>query len=557
MHRFRWATGALCLVVAGCALFDASGGGLAFRVAGTVSILEPRRPAQFLLEGDVRVGPHELAGNAGSALAGNAGSALAGNAGSGLIGNTGSGLRNANPLANVAALTHSNPLATVTALTGPGIVPLTSVARYRIQTDAAPVVFIEVVNPATGQLLRRGTLDPAGHYRFEVDAVFKARGLIVQATAVSGTVVTAFLAAPVPAVRPEVARKVVDISPAATVAVFAAALVSGVRGEFQVETGFRGFRTEQLAAIVARLDPEALGAAAPRIDGSERIAKATTFDGLLAEVVAGSAALANESVEAGKAAGATLAHVVAAQNLILRDIGSEDQSVPATVEAAVAASAERISGEEVAAEAEKVVRTGEGVPLAEATGSMDSATPLPGPAPSPTPEPAPSPTPEPAPSPTPAQSATPGATPSPTVAPEDGATPSPTPTPSPAETAAPTPSPTPGIARVIITGGDVVINAPPESGSADPAFSTSARLKGTAERPGGPAGAISWSLERGADLVTIEEDPAATGEAVVAAKAGAAEGVAIVKATSVDDPTVSATASVTVTIDGGLGVELK
>jgi hypothetical protein len=145
--------------------------------------------------------------------------------------------------------------------------------------------------------------------------------------------------------------------------------------------------------------------------------------------------------------------------------------------------------------------------------------------------------------PTPGPSATPTAAPG--ASPTPSAKPSPTPTPVPT----PTPSPAPDL---VVTGVSVdptavKINAVPPAGDPGPTFNTTATLKATVKASGGNRG-VSWSSSN-AKVTVID--------GVVSTLAGVSPGSYEVRATAIDDPTKFATASVTVTNDSGLAVEIK
>ncbi|MBM3268527.1 MAG: hypothetical protein FJZ01_12830 [Candidatus Sericytochromatia bacterium] len=351
--RSAW-PGAAVLAIGGCAWFAAAPQAeapLALQGASGVNGVATT-PAPYVLEGSVRVGL--VANNASGLVSNNAG---------GLVSDNAAALSNGNPLtvraplARVTEVSAGLRVSPVEALSG--ATPVTALAdgaTYRAQATAARIV-VEVVDPASGELFRRGKADAQGRYRFELSEPPARRGWIVQATEVSGATVSAFLAAPLPLASPGVARQTVDVTPASTLVVFTAALASGVRAELKVDTGFRGVKTEQLAAMVATLDGAAVKEAASKIDAGKSLGEpALEFEKVLDKVVSGSVALAQASHKLASTTGSKLANVVAAGNNILRAI-SREEAAPTDAVAAVDASAGKVEAAKVTEEAKTLIDT--------------------------------------------------------------------------------------------------------------------------------------------------------------------------------------------------------
>ncbi len=91
------------------------------------------------------------------------------------------------PLANVIPLTAVEPLANVIPLTA--VEPLTVVEPYRLLSRAvqvdAPTLFIEAIDLATGNVLKRKLGSGDGSFELRYVAPAGAKGVIVQATVVT------------------------------------------------------------------------------------------------------------------------------------------------------------------------------------------------------------------------------------------------------------------------------------------------------------------------------------------------------------------------------------
>ena len=429
---------ACCLLLTGCPFFEWLGLVPPKRpVAGQFVAPGPNQPPPFYIRGDVRigaiagnlgalargtamsnmtplanvtplsnVGPQgnvtslsnvtSLVGNSGAALIGNAGSGLIGNAGSGLIGNAGSGL-----------IGNAGSGYRIQDASGSGYRIQDSEASryrtqdsegsgYRTQDGGGPIIIVvELVNPATGLPILRGLARADGHYDMILAFAFAKIGLILQATTVSDGQVTGFLAAPVPASKTAPNERRVDISPASTMVLLSAAVASGVRAELRVDTGFRGFKTDQLATMVANMDGAAIQKAAEKIDALDTFSASQSFDVLLDQTASASAQLAEasgkaaqESASAGETgvAADSVATLVAATNVILRVISEATVPAAQNLTEMVETSAKAVRPEDVAQETRNVVATAQEPTVLAATPAF-----TPAPARSPTPVPAPTP----------------------------------------------------------------------------------------------------------------------------------------------------------------------
>ncbi|MBM3276288.1 MAG: IPT/TIG domain-containing protein [Candidatus Sericytochromatia bacterium] len=106
------------------------------------------------------------------------------------------------------------------------------------------------------------------------------------------------------------------------------------------------------------------------------------------------------------------------------------------------------------------------------------------------------------------------------------------------------------ILKVKLAKADFLLNARPETGDPDPGFQTGAQAVATVEATDGTGRRVTWSTSD-ASLVSID----AAGNMLAGRLAR--EGVAIVTATAVDDPAISATASVRILHDSLLDLEIK
>ncbi len=357
-------------------------------------------------------------------------------------------LANVTPLSNVTPLTQVSPLSNVTPLAN--VTPLSNVTPYRVQgfgllATGERTVEVEIVDSNTGERLRLVRTDVLGNFEVDLAAESSARSLIVQATTLAERLITGFLAAPINVAGGERAtEKRVDITPASTTVLFSAALVSGVRAELRVDTGFRGFKTSTLSNLIALYDATTLGDAAKRLDSANEYVKAVSFDGLLTTSTAHSATLAQSAVDMGVLSGRNLAAIAVATNKILAEIAKQSAPADTAVAQVLTTSADKVDLAELTAAVTKAItEQKQKFPDADI-----AAAPLPTPAPTPTPAPSPSPTPAATHTPTPSPTPTPGATASPTPTP----TGSPVATPTPSPTPSPTPIPGTGVTSYFPTG---------------------------------------------------------------------------------------------------------
>ncbi len=100
----------------------------------------------------------------------------------------------------------------------------------------------------------------------------------------------------------------------------------------------------------------------------------------------------------------------------------------------------------------------------------------------------------------------------------------------------------------------LTLNAMPESGDPDLSFDTSTTLKAEVKSSDGRVRKVLFTASD-ADRITVTSADGIT--ATITTVRGAGEGMAYVVATAVDDPRIGATASVTVTAEGGANVEVR
>ncbi|MBM3269928.1 MAG: hypothetical protein FJZ01_20025 [Candidatus Sericytochromatia bacterium] len=507
-----------------------------------------------------------LIGNAGAGLIGNAGAGLIGNAGAGLIGNAGAGL-----IGNAGAGLIGNAGAGLIGNAGAGLIGNAG-AGYRTQVHGGPqpaTVLIEVVDPSTGVAVATVIQGKDGKYAAKIPKTASQRGLMIQATAIVGREVSGFLSSPV-SVAPNATGGVpVDLTAGTTTVSMTNILLLNGGKHFHLQKGFRGLKSTELVAMVAYQKQETIEAAARTIDRS--VAKA---------VDKGAATPAQGS-------GAPVAVTALSFDTLI----TKTQTVAQTI-AKKSAEKSQEAGNSLAA-------------LTATTGQILDTLAKQAPAPVPTPRPTPKPTPTPDPAATPAPTPAPGATPAPTPEPEpeveaeedlllvelDTAitallaevkeaaskvdveaikkeateivkTAAERPVeivaeaPPPAVVAATIPPPPPLIIRSItLAPATSIINAPPATGKADKRYRTSIKLTGFLDASDGFPHEVTWKLT-GPDLVTIATD-SFNPEATIVARPYTARGSVLVTCTSIDDPRVSATASVFVDGVGGVAAELR
>ncbi len=106
-----------------------------------------------------------------------------------------------------------------------------------------------------------------------------------------------------------------------------------------------------------------------------------------------------------------------------------------------------------------------------------------------------------------------------------------------------------GIDGVTLNKSALTLNALPETGEPDSGYLTSETLTATVQMSGPFDGRVEWSSSD-PSRVTVSNG-------LVKTVAGASEGTVVITATSVDDPSKKATASVTVTVLGDLELEIE
>ncbi|MBU6427969.1 MAG: Ig-like domain-containing protein [Cyanobacteria bacterium REEB65] len=104
-----------------------------------------------------------------------------------------------------------------------------------------------------------------------------------------------------------------------------------------------------------------------------------------------------------------------------------------------------------------------------------------------------------------------------------------------------------GILGIQISTDSLVLNAPPPSGLPDPGFVTQAQLTATVHSSDGRQRSLTWTSSN-PGLATVDS------AGLVQAVATDSPGDCWITATSVDDPHVTATASVHVGVQSGLQV---
>ncbi len=233
--------------------------------------------------------------------------------------------------------------------------PLTDVVPYRILSrwalaGAEQVFVVEVVNPRTGVRIGRTNAGPDGRYRVEIPGG-GATAVVVQASGISHNYVSAFLAAPVLLVPS--GDTVADVAPGSTMLALSLALLAGVREELRTDTGFRGFRSSELADLLALQDRQAMLQAAGAIDFGRTLLRGGSVSALLTLAARDAGVMAREIVSTAKKAGTTLDTVAASQRLIASGLPGALAVKPEVAEAIVS-TAEKVRAEDILAEASSV-----------------------------------------------------------------------------------------------------------------------------------------------------------------------------------------------------------
>jgi len=311
------------------------------------------------------------------------------------------------PLTAADPLTGADPL--VTADPTSPIVGLTVADPLTVGDPLAAVaIVVECIDLSTGERLAKAATDAAGRYLIKLAVADRARALMLQATWVGDHEVRGYLAAPVRLAAGASGTRVQDVSGGSTVAALALTLLTGVRSEFRVETGFRSFRAEQLSRLVLLQDEGLYGAAASSLDASPAFGDSVTLRDALASAVAGARTLARKDADRLEKGVSTFRDLAGVHNAHLQVVGREPAG--GTPDAVVAERAEKLTPTDSSGGLAAV--DGLAAKLPDRAFLSNVLVPRPATAP-----------------------ATPTPAPTPTQAP--GATASPTPSPSPAPTATP------------------------------------------------------------------------------------------------------------------------
>ncbi|MBM3266623.1 MAG: hypothetical protein FJZ01_03155 [Candidatus Sericytochromatia bacterium] len=202
------------------------------------------------------------------------------------------------PLANVIPLTAVEPLANVIPLTAGD--PLTAADPYRVlarsvQADT-PVLVVEAVDLASGVLLKRRAGGADGRFEVRYLPPAGSRAVVIQATVLVGGRVTGYLCAPL-SLAGGAGVKNVDLTFGTTALALSDALLAGVRADFDVATGFRKFKTAQLAGTVGLRDATVTTRAAAALDGSDALARVADAGKALSEATGAARALASSAAD--------------------------------------------------------------------------------------------------------------------------------------------------------------------------------------------------------------------------------------------------------------------
>ena len=283
----------------------------------------------LLITGRVRVGPADLAGNSGGAL----------------IGNAGAGLTTAAPLAETAALDTMGRMGTITLLSGAA--PLGTLAQFRIMAEdevtgpTGPTgQYVEAIDLDDGARIGYGRLAENGTYKVQVPVADYDRGLAIQVTGLSDGKVTGFLAAPVrvPANLGTILR--LDITPATSAILYSEALLAGVRGELEVDKGFRAFTSEGLAYLVRTGDTPNIVKAAEKLDSAPDMQEFENGNVAQFAIVALAQKLARASATHGLRSGTSFLDLTAGHRAVIKEVTRNGGPADAAVD--VVDQAERI-----------------------------------------------------------------------------------------------------------------------------------------------------------------------------------------------------------------------
>ncbi len=412
-------------------------------------------PDPLLVRGVARLGEPGT-----STLAGNSGAALIGNAGSGLIGNAGSGFTSAAPLSGVAAFTSAAPLTGIEALSGAP--PIGIAKQFWILTRSVQAgetgLYVEAIDLATAERVAFSKATSSGAFTLQIPFSDFKRALVVQVTGLNGGIVTSYLASDFPVEAGKNDTASLAVTPGSTVIAFADALVAGIRSEMRVERGFRGFRTGQLAFMVAAKDGAAIAKAAATLDTGSDLRDVRDPHKALQAIVNAAEELALKALGKALDVGGTGAELAGAMNLAIKAIPATPVDESDTATQIINKSADNISNEAVIAEAARVSGGLGNGSIRPTPTPTEGGTPAPGESASPSVSPAPGATGSVNPSSPPAtDSPSPDVSPSATSSVSPSASPSATPSTSPSgsPTAAPTPVPTAPPGSVQIPGSQI------------------------------------------------------------------------------------------------------
>lgn len=223
-----------------------------------------------------------------------------------------------------------------------------------LSTPSKGKVFAELVDPASGELWARVHPDSAGRFKMAFPEDPGERAFFVQVTAFRSGKIVAFLSSPFASGESDKeSSHSVIVSPGSTTLALAGAVLAGVRHQFTLDTGFRGFRTSSLAKLVAHGSPPSLGPASRILDATTTFATLTDFDQFLAKAVTVSASLARSVNRKAQEAALDFPTLLAAKRVFLQDL-ARTPVVNQTAEALVEAVEAKIVTRDIIAAAEAI-----------------------------------------------------------------------------------------------------------------------------------------------------------------------------------------------------------
>jgi len=206
-------------------------------------------------------------------------------------------LTSGRPLAELPALSTVAPLMAVAPMAGVhlyGTSALYTAQAVGFGPGTVREAEIQFVDVLTGDVAATVSTDVDGRYAARLNLKGTQHPFVAQTFLRNQfNQVVGFLAAPLGVDVSTVGGKhaQVDLSPASTMVAFSSVLLTEAYPGFDMRKGFAGIKSQRLAAMVSKIDPNRLQQAALLLDQSRTLNQASSFDTLISNTATASAVL--------------------------------------------------------------------------------------------------------------------------------------------------------------------------------------------------------------------------------------------------------------------------